>query len=91
MFNQITYIHALPMAFVGAVKGINFIVQMKRRWRLKWRQLTAEILGLLIQIGGEFIVPDVWIMILAIKLIIIHITLINIQFRYIDIDAQKSS
>jgi hypothetical protein len=29
-------------------------------------------------------------MVFAIKLIIIHITLINVQFRYINVDAEKS-
>lgn len=30
-------------------------------------------------------------MIFAIKLIIIHITLINVQFRHVDVDAEKAA
>lgn len=78
------------MAFVGAVEGLNFIVQMKHCWRLKWRELMDRVwIHLMLVIWWKFIVPVIWIMILAIKLIIIHITLIYVQFRYVDIDAQE--
>lgn len=53
MIHSIAYIHFL-MTFMGAVKSIDFIVQMIRRWWLKWRQLTDKILihlRLLVQTG----------------------------------------
>lgn len=38
----------------------------------------------------RLIVPEIRVMVFAIKLIIIHITLINVQFRYINVDAEKA-
>lgn len=94
LFPEIAYVHAITMAFVGAVKGINLIVQMKRRWRLERGELMGEKLArwrLLMRILIELIVSEVWVMVLAIKLVIIHITLIYVQFRDIDVDAEKAS
>lgn len=98
MIRRIAYVHAIAMAFMRAVESVNLVVQIERRWWLDRSELMAQILIhlklllllKLILIGWDFIVPDIWIMKLAMKLIIIHITLINVQFRYIDIDAQKS-
>lgn len=79
------------MAFVRAVKSIDLIVRWVEGW---WRLQRSELMTdkliqllLMILIWGEFIVPEIWINAVAIKLIIIHITLINVQFRDIDIDA----
>lgn len=60
----VAYIHAITMAFVSAVKGINLIVQMKRRWWLEWYGLMGEILIHLlllrmILIERGFIVPEI--------------------------------
>lgn len=62
MLHPMAYIHAISMAFVGAVKSTNFVLQMIRRWRLKWRQLTDKKLihlGVLLKTGWVFIVPSV--------------------------------
>jgi hypothetical protein len=64
MFQKIAYIHGMMMALVRAVKSINLIVQVERRWRLKRRELMGKILIhllllLMILIEWGFIVPEV--------------------------------
>lgn len=54
----------MTVAFVRAVKGINLIVQMKRRWWLKRCELMGKILIHLlllwmIRIERGFIVPEI--------------------------------
>lgn len=91
-----SYIHAVPVAFVWSVKSFNLIVEMKCEWlkRNQWvcERIRWELL-LMILIGWESIVVWIWIMTLAIKLIRIqcYITLINVQLRHIDVDAQEST
>lgn len=97
MFRKIAYVHAISVAFVRAVKSVNLVVQIKRRRGMERRDLMGQVLIhlmrllLLILIGCEFIVPEIRILVLAIKLIIIRITLINVQFRDIDVYAEKSA
>lgn len=99
MFRKIAYVHAISVAFVRAVNSVNLIVQIKRRRGMERRDLMGQVLIhwmlllllVLILIGCEFIVPEIRILVLAIKLIIIRITLINVQFRDIDVYAEKSA
>lgn len=96
MFRRIAYIHVISVAFVRAVKSVNLVVQIKRRRGMERRDLMGRelihlLLLLLILIGSEFIVPEIRILVLVIKQIIIRITLINVQFRDIDVYAEKSA
>lgn len=65
MLWEITYVHAITMAFMRAVKSINLVILVERRWWLEWRELMAQILIqlrlklLMILIGWDFIVPDI--------------------------------
>lgn len=92
MFSRHSHIHAVAVAFVRAVSGVDLVVEVKRQRRLERRNLTRHQLAQVVVIRWwEFIVAVICVMIFAIKLIIIHITLINVQFRHVDVDAEEAA